>query len=81
MTVDRYAFIDCDATTAAGVPLRIPAGVHHVERRSLVFRVRLGGRELDLTLAEWERLMHAGCVRPIFVVVGDPQGPGDTHPR
>lgn len=51
MTVERYAFTDCEATTAAGVPLRIPAGVHHVERRSLVFRVRLGGRELDLTLA------------------------------
>jgi len=44
MTVERYAFTDCEATTAAGVPLRIPAGVHHVERRSLVFRVRLGGR-------------------------------------
>ena len=42
MTVERYAFHDCEATTAAGVPLRIPAGVHHVERRSLVFRVRLG---------------------------------------
>jgi hypothetical protein len=63
------------------VPLRIPAGVHHVERRSLVFRVRLGGRELDLTLAEWERLLHAGCVGPISVAVDDPQGTGDTHPR
>lgn len=81
MIVERYAFHDCEATTAAGVPLRIPAGVHHVERRSLVFRVRLGGRELDLTLAEWERLLHAGCVGPISVVVADPQGTGDTHPR
>jgi len=81
MTVERYAFNDCDATTAAGEPLRIPAGVHRVERRSLVFRVRLGGRELDLTLAEWERLLHAGSVGPISVVVADPQGAGDTQPR
>jgi hypothetical protein len=81
MTVERFAFTDCEATTAAGMPLRIPAGVHHVERRSLVFRVRLGGRELDLTLAEWERLLHAGCVGPISVVAGDPQGPGNTNPR
>jgi hypothetical protein len=77
----RYAFTDCEATTAAGVPLRIPAGVHHVERRSLVFRVRLGGRELDLTLADWERLLHAGCVGPISVVVADSQVTGDTLPR
>ena len=81
MTVERYAFHDCEATTAAGVLLRIPDGVHHVERRSLVFRVRLGGRELDLTLAEWERLLHAGCVESISVVVADPQGAGDTQPR
>lgn len=81
MTVERYAFNDCEATTAAGVPLRNPAGVHHVERRSLVFRVRLGGRELDLTLAEWERLLHAGCVGPISVVVADLQVTGDIHPR
>lgn len=69
MTVERYAFTDCDATTAAGVPLRIPAGVHQVERRSLVFRVRLGGRELDLTLAEWERLLDAGCVGPVVALL------------
>ena len=79
MTVERYAFNDCEATTAAGVPLRIPAGVHHVERRSLVFRVRLGGRELDLTLAEWERLLDAGCVGPV-VAAADPPGTDETHP-
>lgn len=28
MTVERYAFHECEATTAAGVLLRIPAGVH-----------------------------------------------------
>jgi hypothetical protein len=66
MTIERYAFNDREATTAAGVPLRIPAGVHLVERRSLVFRVRVGGRELDLTLAEWARLLHAGCVGPLL---------------
>lgn len=81
MTVERYAFIDCDATTAAGAPLRIAAGVHLVERRSLVFRLRLGGRELDLTLAEWERLLQAGCVGPISEVVADSQGTSDKHPR
>lgn len=81
MTVERYAFHDCEATTAAGVPLCIPAGVHRVERRSLVFRVRLGGRELDLTLAEWERLLHAGCFGPIPVMVADSQVTGDLHPR
>jgi len=79
MTVERYAFHDCEATTAAGVPLRIPAGVHQVERRSLVFRVRLGGRELDLTLAEWERLLDVGCVGPV-VAAADPPGTGETHP-
>jgi len=52
MAVERYAFTDCEATTTAGASLRIPAGVHHVEGRSLTFRVRLGGRELDLTMAE-----------------------------
>ena len=30
---------------------------------------------------EWERLLHAGCVGPISVVVADSQGTGDTHPR
>ncbi|GAP34113.1 hypothetical protein ISF6_3892 [Piscinibacter sakaiensis] len=46
-----------------------------------MFRVRLGGRELDLTLAEWERLLHAGCVGPIPVMVADSQVTGDLHPR
>jgi len=81
MTVEGYAFNDCEATTAGGVLLRIPAGVDHVERRSLVFRVRLGGRERDLTLAEWERLLHAGCIGPFSVVVADSQGTSDTRPR
>lgn len=68
MTVDSYAFEDSDALTAAGVRVRIPAGEHLVERRSLVFRVRLGGREVDLTLAEFDRLRSTGLVK----VVSDP---------
>ncbi|HRD97075.1 MAG TPA: hypothetical protein PLA97_11830 [Rubrivivax sp.] len=75
-----YAFNDCEATTAAGMPLRIPAGFHLVERRSLVFRLRLGGRELDLTLAEWERLLQAGFVGPCSVMVAGSQGTNDAHP-
>jgi len=81
MTVERYAFNDCKATMAAGVPLRIPAGVHHVERRSLVFNVRLGGREFDLMLVEWERLSRAGCFLLFPVVVADSQGTSDTPLR
>lgn len=65
MTVASYAFDDSDALTAAGVPVRIPAGVHLVERRSLVFRVRLGGREVDLTLAEFDRLQSTGLVTAV----------------
>lgn len=65
MTVDSYAFDDSDALTAAGVRVRIPAGVHRVERRSLVLRVRLGGREVDLTLAEFERLRSSGLVKAV----------------
>lgn len=80
MTVDRYAFNDCAAITAAGMPLRIPAGVHEVERRLLVFRVRLGGREVDVTLAEWERLRHAGCVGPLQIAATDSQGTSATDP-
>jgi hypothetical protein len=80
MTVERYAFNDCEAITAAGVPLRIPAGVHEVERRLLVFRVRLGGREVDVTLAEWERLRHAGFVGPPSDAAADSQGSSATNP-
>jgi predicted thioesterase len=65
MTVDSYAFVDSDAPTAAGVRVRIPAGVHPVEQRSLVFRVRLGGREVDLTLAEFDRLRSTGLVKVV----------------
>lgn len=68
MTVASYAFDDCDALTAAGIPVRIPAGVYLAERRSLVFRVRLGGREVDLTLAEFDRLRSTGLV----TVASDP---------
>ena len=63
MTVASYAFDETDAVTAAGVALRIPAGLHQVERRSLVFRVRIGGREVALPLAEFERLRSAGRVK------------------
>ena len=62
MTVANYAFDDSDVLTANGVRVRIPAGVYLVERRSLVFRVRLGGREVDLTLAEFDRLRSTGLV-------------------
>ena len=64
MTIASYAFEDTDAISASGATVRIPTGVHLVERRSLVFRIRLGGREVDLTLAEFERLQRAGRVRP-----------------
>lgn len=63
MTQARYEFDEIDTLTAAGGEVRFPAGVHPVERRSLVFRVRLGGREVDLTLAEFDRLMQAGRIR------------------
>jgi hypothetical protein len=65
MTVASYTFDDSDALTAAGVQVRIPAGVHLVERRLLVFRVRLGEREVDLTLAEFDRLQSTGAVRAV----------------
>ena len=65
MTVASYAFEEFDTLTAAGVPVRIPAGVHLVERRSLVFRVRLGGREVDLALAEFNRLQSTGLVSAV----------------
>lgn len=77
MTVASYAFDDSDALTAAGVPVRIPAGVYLVERRSLVFRVRLGGREVDLTLAEFDRLRSTGLV----TAASDPAAPSRAPGR
>lgn len=63
MTLAAYAFDGEDALAASGVKVSIPAGVYLVERRSLVYRLRLGGREIDLTLGEFERLMQSGRVR------------------
>lgn len=65
MTEACYEFDEIDAVTSAGGAVRFPAGVHAVARRSLVFRVRLGGREVDLTLAEFDRLLRAGRIRAI----------------
>jgi hypothetical protein len=65
MTPVQYEFDEIDAVTAAGGPVRFPAGVHPVARRSLVFRVRLGGREVDLTRAEFDRLLRAGRIRAL----------------
>lgn len=65
VTPVRYEFDEVDAVTAAGGPVRLPAGVHPVARRSLVFRVRLGGREVDLSLAEFDRLLRAGRIRAL----------------
>lgn len=65
MTEARYEFDEIDAVTSAGGAVRFPAGVHAVVRRSLVFRVRLGGRDVDLTLAEFDRLLRAGRIRAI----------------
>lgn len=61
----QYEFEEVTATSAAGAAVSIPAGVHAVERHSLSFRLQLGGREVDLTLAEFERLERAGRVWPI----------------
>jgi hypothetical protein len=65
MSVVRWGFADLEVTSAGGASVRIPAGEHAVERRSLVYRMRLGGREVDLTLAEFERLQRAGLVWPV----------------
>lgn len=62
MNVAEYQFAETDVQTAAGALVRIPAGTYPVEKRALVFRVRLGGREVDLTLAEFDRLEKAGKV-------------------
>ncbi|MBN8489810.1 MAG: hypothetical protein J0M00_00055 [Burkholderiales bacterium] len=53
---DRYRFEECTATNAAGSKCTIPAGTHAVTRNSLAVRVKIGGRELELTLAELARL-------------------------
>ena len=65
MTQARYEFDEIDAVTSAGGAVRFPAGVHPIARRSLVFRVRIGGREVDLTLAEFDRLLRAGRIRAL----------------
>lgn len=62
-TSRRYVFAATQAVNAGGMVVRIPPGDYPVERRSLVHRVRLGGREVDLTLAEFRRLQRAGLVR------------------
>lgn len=64
MSQATYEFDGVDTLSAAGAAVSIPAGIHLVERRSLVHRLRLGGRQVDLTLAEFDRLLHAGRVRP-----------------
>lgn len=64
MTLAAYAFDGEEALAASGVKVSIPAGVYLVERRSLVHRVRVGGREIDLTLGEFERLLRSGQVKP-----------------
>lgn len=76
MTVASYSFEEAEAVTAAGVTVRIPAGLHLVEERLLVFRVRVGGREVDLTLAEFHRLRSAGRIR----AAANPQDPGLLQP-
>lgn len=64
MTLAACAFDGEDVLAASGVKVNIPTGVHWVERRSLVYRVRLGGREIDITLGEFERLVQSGRVKP-----------------
>lgn len=63
-TPAAYEFDGDDVLAASGVMVSIPAGIYFVERRSLVHRVRLGGRQIDLTLGEFERLIQAGRVKP-----------------
>lgn len=63
MKVTDYEFAEGDVLTASGSPIRIPGGTYPVEKHALVFRVRLRGREVDLTLAEFDRLERAGKVR------------------
>lgn len=64
MTLTAYAFDGEDLLAASGAKVSIPAGVYLVERRSLVHRIRLGGREIDLTLGEFERLLQSGRIKP-----------------
>lgn len=59
-----YEFDGGDVLAASGAMVSIPAGAYVVEKRSLVYRVRLGGRQIDLTLGEFERLRLAGRVKP-----------------
>ena len=53
---ERYRFEECAATKAAGSKCTIPAGTHAVSRNSLAVRVQVGGRVIELTLAEFARL-------------------------
>lgn len=62
-----YAIDDADITSSAGAPVRVPPGRYAVERRSLVYRLRVGGREVDLTLREFDRLLQRGRIRPADV--------------
>lgn len=50
------------ATNVAGHKCTIPAGIHSLARNSLSARVRVGGREFDLTVAEFMRLREKGKV-------------------
>lgn len=53
---ERYRFEECAATNAAGSKCTIPAGTHAVSRNSLAVRVQVGGRVIELTLAEFARM-------------------------
>lgn len=59
-----YEFDGDDVLAASGATVSIPAGAYLVEKRSLVYRVRVGGREVDLTLGEFERLLRSDRVKP-----------------
>lgn len=60
---DRYCFEACAATNAAGGKRTIPAGAYAVSRNSLAIRVQIGGRVVELTLAEFACLRAQGMVR------------------
>lgn len=59
-TTKQYRFEECMATNVAGHKCTIPAGIHSVARNSLSARVRVGGREIDVTVAEFMRLTEEG---------------------
>lgn len=64
MTLAAYAFDGEDALFAFAVKVSIQTGVSLVETRSLVPRVRVAGRVVDITLGEFERLLRSGRVKP-----------------